>query len=143
LAPLGGEVAGHKGTGLAIVAEIFASFVGDARTISQHEGSAGNAAAFVAIDPTIFCEGDELRNRIASIVSYVHDVEPASHIGPGLAAHPDVGLLPGEPEYRTEQHRSSTGIPLDPGVTSTIIALAADLGVTDSLPGEMRSPDEV
>jgi len=43
-------------------------------------------------------------------------------------------LLPGEPEYRTEELRKVNGIPMPQNLYQELLALAEDLEVSASLP---------
>lgn len=134
LRPLGGETAGHKGYGLAVIVELFASFVGDADVISQGPRPGGNAAAFVAIDPLAFSEREALRERLASLSAYLDEFEPAPGVSPGIAAADGVGLFPGEQEHVTAAERASGGIPLDDGVAATLVDTARGLDIVERLP---------
>lgn len=134
LRPLGGEVAGHKGTGLALIVELFASFVGDAGVVSMDSRSGGNAAAFVAVDPLVFSEGAALEARLASLAAYLASFESAPNVPTGSPTMDEVGLFPGEPEHRLLTERRDSGIPLDEGVAATLVETAEALGLEDNLP---------
>lgn len=138
LRPLGGEVAGHKGYGLAVVVELFASFAGDVPPISQGGREGGNAATFIAVDPLAFSDEASLRERLASFAAFLDDVESAPGVDTGTAAADEVGLLPGEREHDTAVERAAAGIPLDDGVAATLVDTAEEMGLTGQLPDGLR-----
>ncbi len=62
-------IAGHKGSGLAMVVQVIAgAFVG-ADTYDNESDNAGNLV--IAIDPSIFTPSDKFKNRVSGIVSKV------------------------------------------------------------------------
>lgn len=136
LRPLGGEGAGHKGTGLAIIVELLSGILGSAGVISQDQRTGGNAAAFIVLDPLIWIDQTELEDQIASLAAYLADVEPHPDVQIGPAATDEVGCFPGEPEFTTLQLRSKQGIPISPGIAETLIETAHNLDVEDALPTE-------
>lgn len=53
LLPLGGTTAGHKGFGLAVVAELFGAIIGDGVVAGEREHIPyNNSVALFAVDPT-------------------------------------------------------------------------------------------
>jgi uncharacterized oxidoreductase len=132
LLPLGGREAGYKGFGLAMIAELFGSIVGDGLVASESTRSQGNAAMFVALDPTLFTTREAVAERVANLATYIHDTEFSSDVPAGAAAIGDEALLPGEAEYRKTDDRLQQGIPLPDADAAELLDLASELGVTPS-----------
>ncbi|AUV83457.1 hypothetical protein C2R22_18910 [Salinigranum rubrum] len=119
--PLGGTVAGHKGYGLCVAAELFAAILGTSPVIGQATGS---AAAFVAVDPTVFLPVEEIEARVEALASLVRN---ATYIE-------GTGLLPGEPEYRAMRETDEHGLELGPGTVAELQRVAETYGLEGSLP---------
>lgn len=127
LLPLGGLEAGHKGFGLATMAELFASIVGNGPVSTEESQEwVGNGAAVLAIDPTIFTPEEQISARIEALVEYLRSAEPIDDDGEVL--------LPGEPEYLTLQERRREGIPIEEAVVDNLETVAAKLDIQDALP---------
>lgn len=132
--PLGGLTAGHKGFGLAVIAELFAGILGDAFVTGQDAaGVVNNAATFVAVDPDRFSAPDANKARIEALAETVATEDYSDGIPAGDAARGDRALLPGESEHRTRAEREAEGIPLAPATVDLFVALADELGV-EALP---------
>jgi uncharacterized oxidoreductase len=129
LLPLGGRESGYKGFGLAMIAELFGSIVGDGLVVSESTQSHGNAAMFVAADPTLFTTPEAVADRVASLAAYIHDTEFSPDVPAGAAAVGEEALLPGEVEYRTTEERLEHGIPLPEADATALLDLAGELGV--------------
>lgn len=126
LLPLGGTETGHKGFGLATLTELFAGIVGGGPVSTEEEqGWAGNGAAFVAIDPTIFSTPEEISAKVADLVQFLRSAEPIDSDGEVL--------LPGEPEYRTARKRRDKGIPVEEAVIDNLREVADDLNIRSAL----------
>jgi hydroxycarboxylate dehydrogenase B len=129
LLPLGGEVAGHKGYGLALASALL-----------------GGLSAAGDPDPTVLgaaVTGDgERRGRVSGVFMAVLD--PAAFGGPGYCAlvkdvaegikrAPSAGTgvptLPGEPEQRARQQRTAEGIPLPEATRHDLRALSGRFGL--------------
>jgi uncharacterized oxidoreductase len=125
--PLGGTTAGYKGTGLAVVAELFAGLVGGAPVVGQRDPESwfSNGGAFLAIDPTRFGDRAELAAAVESLVEHFRAADSHPEVPVGDAATGDEPLLPGEAEYLTARERDGEGIPLPDEVTEGLAALAA------------------
>ena len=132
LLPLGGRDSGYKGFGLAMIAELFGSIAGDGLVVSESERSRGNAAMFVAADPTLFTAEAAIADRAASLAAYIQETAFSSDVPAGAAAVGDEAMLPGEIEYRTTADRRREGIPLPDADAAELMALAVELGVTPS-----------
>lgn len=133
--PLGGRATGHKGFGLAVVAELFAALVGGGLVAGQREREwANNAAAFLLIDPERFVTRAEAAERVRALADHLRSAEPAPGLDVGASAKGDVALLPGEAEHRTAARRRDEGIPLTSETADSLLALAEDVGAGDAVP---------
>lgn len=141
LLPLGGTTAGYKGTGLAVIAELFGGIVGNAPVVGQTdpEGWFSNAAAFIAIDPERFVSRSVLEAKIEAVAAHIRSATPRTGVSAGAAARGEDPLLPGEAEYLETQERLADGIPLPPRVVDALVDMARshDVAVPRAL-GENR-----
>jgi len=129
LLPLGGQVAGYKGSGLAVAVEIlcgvlsggaFGSEVGWLRKRGQR---AGISQTFLAIDVGRFMPIREFKLRVARLVEMLKSTLPA----PGF----EEVLVAGEQEARAEIQRLSSGIPIPRRLWLTLAL--AHLGISFSV----------
>ena len=104
--PLGGA----KGSGIAIMMDVFAgvlsgaAFGGDVRDQNKDFENPQNVGHFfVALKPDLFVTREELRARMRTLTERVHAATPAD-------GFKEV-LMPGDPEARTEKLRLAQGIP--------------------------------
>jgi LDH2 family malate/lactate/ureidoglycolate dehydrogenase len=132
LVPLGGEVAGHKGTGFALASALFGALamIGDgqpttigASVQTGFEGRAGQSAGvfLLVIDPARFGDADQYRHLVDSTVSAMHEVVPA----PGFARV----LVPGDPEANARAKRLRDGIELPEATWTDLVRVATQYGV--------------
>lgn len=132
--PLGGRTAGHKGFGLAIAAELFASLVGNGAVSGQTDIEWGNRAAFFVADPTVFSARQEIEERLLALVNYLNETDYTKLVETGKSTRPDRGVLPGGPEYRLADENRRRGVPMSRADLNAVVNLAADLCVDDSIP---------
>jgi len=117
--PLGGP----KGSGLALMFEMFASLTVGNPLIAEYfsgkpEGKKHKQNAWVlALDVAQFCPLEVFRIDVARTVAALKAL-PASVEGADI-------LMPGERGYREAAKRSSSGIPLSPKVAAELAGLAA------------------
>ncbi len=140
LRPLGGEAAGYKGFGLAVIVELLAGIIGDAPVYGQDEtGLFSNAAAFVVIDPLVFTDKAGVKDRVASLAAYLADADDVPGVSAGIAAktRKDEIVLPGEPEYRSITAGREQGIEIDDGILDRLTALAHETGIQATIPAEL------
>lgn len=134
LLPLGGQIAGYKGFGLATMVELFGSIIGDGPVAGQREHvETVNTASFIAIDPENFTTRESIKTRIRDYEDYIKSAKPSPEVSPGVAAKGEKALLPGEAEHLTAEERRNKGIPLSDGVVQNLNELAADVGIDKSL----------
>lgn len=114
----------HKGSGLAIMCELFAGVLTGGATIHPdhgHDGGIINAMFSVIVQPTVLVPPERLREESAKLEAYVKGSRPSEgHVGP---------LMPGEPERRNATERRENGIPVDPNTWAGAIAAAKRLGL--------------
>lgn len=128
--PLGGDQ-GYKGFGLGLILDIWAGGLsGGGCSQTTRPGVPGNHVFFLAIDPDRLAGGDVLRSQAAELAGWIR----ATPRAPGVQ---DI-TLPGDPERRTLEHRTASGIPLDDSHWARLTALADRLHVP-TLPSSSRS----
>ena len=109
--PLGGPLAGHKGSGLSFFLGLLVSALSGGK--SELEGS-----LIIAINPTICTPLEHFLDEVDSYIDYLHSTPPA----PGF----DDVLAPGERSYQESQRRQLEGIYIEPETWGKIQALAVD-----------------
>jgi LDH2 family malate/lactate/ureidoglycolate dehydrogenase len=125
LLPLGGEVAGHKGSGLALVSAL----LGGLAMAVDHEPGSGRpprttstAGVFVlVVNPAWFGDPQTYLSLVADTVENVKQSRPAAGV--------DEVLVAGEPEERSREARGREGIPLPQGTWEGLEPVAARFGV--------------
>ncbi|SDJ34736.1 uncharacterized oxidoreductase [Halovenus aranensis] len=136
--PLGGTTAGHKGTGLAVMAELFAGLLGGGPVAGQRDPDAWftNGAFFMAIDPTQFSDREQMAAQVEAFVDHFRAADPHPEVAVGDAASGSTPLLPGEAEHRTAQNRAEEGIPLPDRVVDQLASLAVEHDIEDPFAGQ-------
>ncbi|MEE8371233.1 MAG: Ldh family oxidoreductase, partial [Sphingomonadales bacterium] len=71
--PLGGLATGHKGYGLAVIAELMGGFAGGTVVGQADPKWFSNAAIFVLFDPTKLLAIDDIESRIAAFAKHIRD----------------------------------------------------------------------
>lgn len=116
LLPLGGRATGHKGYGLAVVAELLAGFVGGERIVGEADPAwFSNGGVAVVVDPTEFVPRDRLEARIVALSDHLR--------GDGVR-------LPGEGAHERRERALAEGVPIRPRDLGTVVELADNLAVT-------------
>jgi LDH2 family malate/lactate/ureidoglycolate dehydrogenase len=127
LMPLGG----YKGSGLGLMVEILCGVLSggamsrEIRGIRQHGRYCRVNHAFLGIDVARFLPLEQFYARMDWLVAEVKSAAPA-------AGYDEV-LVAGDPEWRAEEERRRSGIPIPPGPWEELARTAARLGV--ALPG--------
>jgi uncharacterized oxidoreductase len=112
---------GHKGSGLAVVADLLAGALTGAGCSQRREREMINTMCSIYIDP------DRLPDRAAfdaeadALVAWVKASPPAASNGEVL--------VPGDIERRTREERSRDGIPLDDTTIGEITEAAVSVGI--------------
>ncbi len=139
LTPLGGEVAAHKGYGLAFASVLLGglamihdpdyTLIG-ASVVQETPDKRGIVAGvfLVVVDPGMFGEADQYRAMVSEMLAAAKRMPPAE-------GGSEV-LVPGEPEIRTRAQRSHEGILLPEATWNDLRMVGERFGV--SLP-EARS----
>ena len=124
LLPLGGEVAGHKGSGLALMSALF----GGLALAGDHASNAGDGRArrvtgvfILVVNPAWFGDAAAYRSMVVETVEIVKGTPPA----PGV----EEVLVAGEPELRSREQRGRDGIRLPDGTWEALEPIAARFGV--------------
>jgi ureidoglycolate dehydrogenase (NAD+) len=125
LAPM----AGHKGYGFALFAELLSGVMSGGAVVSQvrswmldpPETPSLHSAGFVAFDLDAICEPGAYAAAVGRIVDEVH--------GAPTAAGVERVLLPGEREWSRYAAARSAGILLPPDVREKLVAAAAIVGI--------------
>ncbi|MFB6156429.1 MAG: Ldh family oxidoreductase [Haloferacaceae archaeon] len=126
--PLGGTVSGYKGTGLAVVADLFAGIFGDGAVAGEREAvESNNAALFVAVDPLRFTTRDGVERRVRALSAHLDSADYESGPSPGAAAAGDRFVMPGRPEYDALQ-ASREGVEVDDAVVDRLRGVAETYG---------------
>ncbi len=132
LMPLGGQAAGHKGSGLAAAVEILCAVLGggamagEVGSMRQRGRRVGVSQSFLAIDIERFLPLPEFQARLQRLVADLRSAAPAEGFDEVLAA--------GEPEWRTERERLRAGIPLPGEVWAALSKVGSQLGVNAPAP---------
>jgi LDH2 family malate/lactate/ureidoglycolate dehydrogenase len=117
----------HKGSGLAVVAELLAGALTGGQTIAPHnarDGSTLNNMLSVLIHPTHLAGAGAATTwqmEAEAMIAYLHDCPPVDPEAPVL--------VPGEPEARSRECARINGLRYDPATWGTLKALAQECGV--------------
>jgi hydroxycarboxylate dehydrogenase B len=119
--PLGGDQA-YKGFGLAFMIEMMCGGLsGGQCAYANPPPPVGNCAFFFVLNPAFFGGHEHLRKEVAQLEQYVRSV-------PKINEAAEI-FLPGDPERKTKEQRSQSGVPLDDGNWKALVDLAVQLGV--------------
>jgi len=129
---------GVKGAALAMLMDLLAglytgaNYGGDVKSLYfDHSAPQNVGHLFIAMRPDLFVSREEFEHRADTFVERVKTLPRAAGF--------DEILMPGEPEERTEQVRSRTGIPISDKVAGELHAEAKHAGV----PFPKSSPEEL
>jgi len=114
----------HKGSGLAIMAELLAGALGAGTTMqpsNPRPGGPVNGMLSIVIDPEAIGGRSYLAGEGRAFLEYVKAARPV--------AGADEVLVPGEPELRRRSRRLAEGIPVSDGAWRELTAAAAAVGV--------------
>jgi len=120
--PLGGEV-GYKGFGMGLVIDVLAGILARSGP-AYRDGKSGNGLFIEAINVESFMPLNQFKREMDELIGAMKTSKPL----PGF----DEIVIPGEPEFRTEQKRLKEGIYVPEGTWRQIIetarALKIDIG---------------
>lgn len=121
-------MAGHKGSALAMLVEVFCGVLSGAAVGSEvgsmykHMDRPQNVGHFFCLfDATAFLEVGEMKRRLDAMIDRIK----ACRRRPGVAEI----LVPGEQEHRKAEHNRRSGIPLGPETIEELRILAAGYGI--------------
>lgn len=134
-------MAGHKGSALATMVELFCGVLSGAAVGSQvgsmykdMDRPQNVGHYFCLIDVAAFMDPDELRERVDRMIDRIKECRRR----PGV----DEILVPGEPESRKAEYHREHGVPIDPRTFSELTALAKEHKVDFELePTETAEPE--
>jgi hydroxycarboxylate dehydrogenase B len=114
----------HKGSGIAIVAELLSAALAGGATVNSVEanGAILNSMLGILIDPNRL--GPAADERDARMVSYIEHVKSAAPRDEGSRV-----MMPGEPERLSRRQRLQGGIPVDAETWAQMVAAATSLGL--------------
>ncbi len=124
--PMGGSQS-YKGFGLALVLDMLSGGLSGGHSAFPGAPPAkGNNVLFLALDPALFAGRDHLVSEATQLAAYVRGTPRAEGV--------EAILLPGDPERRSLEARSLSGIPLPEGHWDRLVEMAAKLGVEPPQP---------
>jgi uncharacterized oxidoreductase len=118
--PLGGPE-GHKGYGLSFAVETLAAVLPGLGFGIDPKGRHNDGTFMLVIDPQAFSPTD-FKNEVEAFVRYLKATPPAEGF--------EEVLYPGEIEYRTEQRRRQSGIPIEDATWRRLGEIATKFGIT-------------
>src|SRR5262249_23401138 len=121
--PLGGAQSGYKGFGLGLLLDVFAGGLSGGQC--SHPDTPlrpGNAVFVLVLDVDQFAGREHFLHEVKRLCEAVRSCPRA----PGVSEI----TLPGDPERRERARREASGIPLDDGTWSQLLALAQRLHVS-------------
>lgn len=117
--PLGGKVGGAKGSGLAIMANMFSiALCNDEYWTEFQKGGqprCNNSVFLMAVDPAFFCGREAYEKQVAAHCAYIKSAQPAEGF--------NEVLLPGEFEQRRLAKSRAEGCELPEDTWENLIAL--------------------
>jgi len=128
LLPLGGDVGGHKGYGLAIFCEVLAGALtggGSSHPDNPDTDRLVNNMLSILIDPDRLAGRDVIAQDLDRLTAWLRASKPLDPNG-------DI-LMPGEPERRMRAKREAEGIPLDDNTLDQIRGAARGVGVSEDV----------
>lgn len=138
LAPFGGTDAGYKGTGLMLIAELFAATWSDSPVTPQEDALYENAAAFTVFDPLAFTTREAHEARLGALRDYLDETTYAPEVSAGSGSRFDRAHIPGRQEYVTRQEYESEGIPVPDPVLEELAEFARERDVDEALIAEIE-----
>ena len=128
LLPLGG----HKGFGLSLLVDILCgvitggSFQHQLKSMYRYPTEPSNTAhLMIVINPLVFMAREQLKDRMSDFVRTIKD-------SPMWDENSEM-LLPGEIEYREEQERRKSGIPIPAALYDELAAMGIEMNLDAEL----------
>jgi hydroxycarboxylate dehydrogenase B len=118
--PVGGDV-GYKGYGLAFLIDILSGALTGNGCASSPGFRGGNGVFMLVLDVSRFVDLDVFKERMREVTARVKTSRKAPNVS-------DI-LIPGEPEFMTEEARLRDGIFIEDSTWGTISDIAKSLGI--------------
>ena len=122
----------HKGSGLALVAEILSGALVNGGTCTppnQKKNTIQNNMLTIIIDPKFLGDADFFAKELGEITDYVKSARPAQGV--------DEVLVPGDPERISVVNRGRDGIPLDDSTWGQLLESARSVGISHEMASKM------
>ena len=119
-------VGDHKGSGLALIAEILAGALVNGGTCvpaNQNSGTIHNNMLSIIMNPTALGDADYFQSELEGITDYVKSARPAQGV--------DAVMVPGDPERKSMAERRAKGIPIDDQTWREILESAEVVGIKE------------
>lgn len=128
-APLGALLpfGGHKGSGLALAAELICGALaggGTAQPGNPAQGVAINNLVAIAFDPSRLGDTRAIIAEMKAMLDWVRSARPLDATQPVL--------VPGESEAQSMALRTHSGVPIDPATWSSLVEAVLPLGMDES-----------
>ena len=123
--PIGGDV-GYKGYGLAFLVDILSGALSGSGCASSPEFRGGNGVFMLTLDIARFGRIGAFKSRMEEVISKVKTSKKA----PGTSEI----MIPGEPEFKTEESRLQNGIFVEDSTWEKISDIARELGIAPPQP---------
>jgi uncharacterized oxidoreductase len=133
LAPLGGQTAGYKGTGLMLIAELFAATWSDSPVTPQPDSRYENSAAFTVFDPLAFTTREAHEARLLALEEGLDETEYSEAVSAGTGTRADRAYLPGRMEHDVKTEYEREGIPVPERIRGQLADLAREHGVDEGV----------
>jgi len=118
--PIGGDV-GYKGYGLAFLIDILSGALSGNGCASSSEFRGQNGVFMLVLDVSRFADVGVFKQRMKEVTTNVKGSRKAPNVSEIM--------IPGEPEFKTEEARSRDGIFIEDSTWQTISDIAKGLGV--------------
>ena len=137
--PLGGKLAGNKGSGLAIMADMMSiALCNDSywKELEQGKRSSREGSYFImAVDPDFFCGRDVYMAQVEEHCRYIKSARPAEGF--------DEVLLPGEFEYKNYDEALVKGVHIADDTWTNLLVLGKRMGCefakNEDVPEELQN----
>lgn len=113
--------AGHKGYGLALVVEILGGALTGTGCSDDVTSGLTNGIFLSVVNITHFVPLEEFKARVDGLIRKIKNSPRA----PGFSEI----LIPGEPEFREEEKRSKTGVPISDASWKTLVDACKEYGL--------------
>ena len=127
LAGLPMPLGGYKGSGLAVMVEIFSAVLSGGGMLTELGGlrrldiPMRTGQFYLALDVGRFLPLEDFAGRMQRLRDTLKNTEPAMGFGEVLVA--------GDPEWRMEDERTKSGVPIEPEVWASLQDTARKLGI--------------